>query len=197
VLEFYSHIARFQETVREDREHLAARLPELLALAGRFGPAPLAAEAAKVQPAPAAEAFFEKALLQPWAERLPLPEEPWQGRLCPRCGSKPVVGVLRPEGHGAKRTLVCSLCSLEWPFPRIECPACGERSAGELAVYTAERFEAARVEACGKCRVYLLCADLTRSALAVPQVDELAMIPLDLWAREQGYVKLQTNMFGM
>jgi formate dehydrogenase maturation protein FdhE len=28
-------------------------------------------------------------------------------------------------------------------------------------------------------------------------VDELASIPLDLWAQEHGYAKLHPNMFGM
>ncbi|MSV27268.1 MAG: formate dehydrogenase accessory protein FdhE [Bryobacterales bacterium] len=215
VLEFYIRIAQFQSTVREDFDHLADRMPELLSVVESFGPAPLAVAVAEVRArgnahwrsiltaaGTPAETFLANALLQPYMERLD-----WVGqavspagssaRLCPRCGSRPGVGVLRPEGHGAKRTLLCSLCSLEWQFPRIECPACGEQSAKGLAIYTAEQFEAVRVEACEKCRIYLTCVDLTRNALAVPQVDELAMIPLDLWAREQGYVKLQTNLFGL
>jgi formate dehydrogenase maturation protein FdhE len=28
-------------------------------------------------------------------------------------------------------------------------------------------------------------------------VDELASAPLDLWAREHGYAKLQTNLLGL
>jgi len=30
--------------------------------------------------------------------------------------------------------------------------------------------------------------------LADPVVDEIASIPLDLWARERGYAKLQANL---
>jgi len=37
---------------------------------------------------------------------------------------------------------------------------------------------------------------LTRTGLAIPVVDELATIPLDLWAREHGYQKLQMNLLG-
>jgi formate dehydrogenase maturation protein FdhE len=33
--------------------------------------------------------------------------------------------------------------------------------------------------------------------LAVPVVDELASVPLDIWAEEQGYTKLQPNLLGM
>ena len=32
---------------------------------------------------------------------------------------------------------------------------------------------------------------------AVPEVDELASVVLDLWAAEHGYTKLQPNLFGM
>ncbi len=216
VLEFYIRIAQFQRAVREDFDHLAERMPELLSVVESFGPPPLAAASAEVrergrppwtnllaafwntrEAGTAVETFLAKTLLQPYSERLDFPAGVYHGRLCPRCRSKPVVGVLRPEGHGAKRTLLCSLCSLEWQFPRIECPACGEQSAEGLSIYTAEQFEAVRVEACEKCRIYLTCVDLTRNGLAVPQVDELAMIPLDLWAREQGYVKLQSNFLGL
>ena len=32
--------------------------------------------------------------------------------------------------------------------------------------------------------------------LAIPEVDELAAIPLTLWADERGYAKLSRNIFG-
>ena len=36
--------------------------------------------------------------------------------------------------------------------------------------------------------------DLTKNGLAIPCVDELACVPLDLWAEEAGYEKLQRNL---
>jgi formate dehydrogenase maturation protein FdhE len=39
--------------------------------------------------------------------------------------------------------------------------------------------------------------DLTKNGRAEPLVDELASAPLDLWAREHGYAKLQSNLLGM
>ena len=54
-----------------------------------------------------------------------------------------------------------------------------------------------RVEACGACGVYMKAIDLTMDGRAVPEVDELASVVLDLWAAENGYTKLQTNLFGM
>jgi hypothetical protein len=46
------------------------------------------------------------------------------------------------------------------------------------------------------CHTYLKSIDLTKTGLAVAVVDELATIPLDLWAREHGYEKLQINLLG-
>ena len=116
--------------------------------------------------------------------------------LCPYCGEKPVAAVLRPEGDGGKRFLLCSLCSTEWEFRRLLCPECGEEDKEKLPVYTAEEFPHVRVEACDTCRVYMKAIDLTKNGLAVPEVDELASIALDLWAREKGYTKLQMNALG-
>jgi formate dehydrogenase maturation protein FdhE len=38
---------------------------------------------------------------------------------------------------------------------------------------------------------------LTKNGRAVPLVDELATIPLNLWAREHHYVKVQANILGI
>lgn len=51
-----------------------------------------------------------------------------------------------------------------------------------------------RVECCGSGRCYIKTVDLTRSGLTEPVVDEIASIPLDLWAQEQVYAKLQLNL---
>jgi FdhE protein len=116
---------------------------------------------------------------------------------CPVCGSKPQVGALRPEGDGAKRSLICGLCQAEWDYRRIVCPACGEEDVSKLAIYTAKEFNHVRVEACDGCRSYLKTVDLTKDGHAVPVVDELAAIPLDLWAAEHSYQKLRTNLLGL
>ena len=77
------------------------------------------------------------------------------------------------------------------------CAACGEQTVEKLAVYTAEQFRHVRVEACDTCRYYIKTVDLTKHGLAVPVVDELATVPLDLWAAEQGYTKLQPNVLAL
>lgn len=113
---------------------------------------------------------------------------------CPICGGAPVVGVLREDADGARRSLVCSLCFTEWPFLRSVCPGCDERRFDVLPVYTADEFPHVRVEACDTCHRYVKCVDLTKNAIAVPVVDDLASVPLDLWARTSGYTRLQPNV---
>ena len=115
---------------------------------------------------------------------------------CPLCGGKPIVGVLRSEGDGAKKSLICMLCAHEWAFRRIYCPACGEEREPQMAYYSAPEIAHVRVDVCDTCHTYLKSIDLTKTGLAVPVVDELATIPLDLWAREHGYEKLQINLLG-
>jgi len=115
---------------------------------------------------------------------------------CPVCGSRPIVGVLRSEGDGAKKSLICMLCAHEWTFRRIYCPACGEEREPQMAFYSAPEIAHVRVDVCDTCHAYLKSIDLTKTGLAIPVVDELATIPLDLWAREHGYEKLQINLLG-
>ena len=107
------------------------------------------------------------------------------------------MAILRPEGDGGKRSLLCSLCYTEWEFRRLVCPRCGEEDHQKLPVYTAGPFPHIRIDACDTCRTYLKSIDLTRNGLAVPEVDELAALPLDLWAAENNYTKLQPNLFGL
>ncbi len=139
--------------------------------------------------------------LQPCAEwqagRGDSPPRETTPEVCPVCSAKPVAGILRQEGDGAKRSLLCAWCATEWPIGRIVCPACGEEAVEKLAVYTASQFPHVRVEACDTCRFYIKTVDLTKNGNAVPLVDELATIPLNLWAQERQYVKLRANLLGI
>ena len=147
------------------------------------------------------EGFFARALLQPYAEflaaRTARSWPSYEKSICPFCGHKPQMGVLRAEGYGARRSLVCSLCLTEWPSRRILCPACGEQHSDGLSVYTAGQFEHVRVDACETCHTYMKTIDLTKDGLAIPLVDELATTPLDLWANQRGYRKLKFNLLGL
>lgn len=143
--------------------------------------------------------FFARAALQPCAEAAaatPAPPQVLTRNTCPRCGARPLLGMLRPEGDGGKRFLLCSFCLQEWEFRRILCPTCGEENEQKLPVYIAEQFPHLRVEACETCKLYLRTVDLTKDGHAVPIVDDLAAIPLTLWAAEHGYSRLQPNLLG-
>jgi FdhE protein len=219
LLRFYAEIARFQKSVYDalgsaatdevDTTALIPHFPRLLSLVKRIGPSTLAEAAGEVGPLQdlligsqdsAFDDFFRRALLQPYMEYKagcsgPLPAN--SGSACPFCGERPQVGVLRQEGDGGKRSLICSLCSTEWEFRRIVCPGCGEEAVDKLPVYTAAEFDYVRVEACDSCHSYIKSVDLTKNGLASPVVDELATLPLTVWAEGNGYTKLQLNLLGM
>ena len=143
--------------------------------------------------------FFSLVLLQPYAEYLAsrgdVQVQP-ESRTCPFCGSLPVAGVLRGEGDGGKRWLLCSVCATEWPFRRVLCWNCHEEDKDNLAIYSAPAFPAVRVDACDRCHTYLKSIDLTKDGHAIPMVDEIATVALDIWADEHGYVKMQENLLG-
>lgn len=148
-----------------------------------------------------AQGLLAQAFLQPYAEllrsRASLRPHSQTYALCPFCHRKPSFGVLRQMGDGAARSLVCSFCLAEWEYRRLVCPGCGEENDKKLAVFTASDFDYIRVEGCEACKTYIKSVDLTKNGHAEPLVDELASAPLDLWAREQGYAKLQPNLLGM
>jgi FdhE protein len=145
-------------------------------------------------------AFFAQALLQPYAEFLAGKagsSTDGSPPVRPFCGSKPQVAVLRPEGDGGKRSLVCALCSTEWIFRRVLCPNCGEENKDHLPIFAAPEFDYVRIDACDTCRTYIKSIDLTKNGNAIPMVDELATLSLNLWAQENNYHKLRPNLFGV
>ena len=215
----------FTATTREPLE-LTVLLPHFrgfLSVVDQHAPAPLAASARQValldsdswiasleaywqnagkldQQIGAFAQFLSRAFLQPYAEffaaHVQQPPVVMPPKLCPLCGSRPLLGVLHPEGDGGKRFLVCSFCSQEWEFRRILCPTCGEEAENKLPIYIAEQMKHLRVEACDTCKFYLPAVDLTKDGHAIPLVDDLAAIPLSLWAHEHGYSRLQPNLLG-
>jgi formate dehydrogenase accessory protein FdhE len=203
-------------------KEVVASFPEFLALIEQHAPEQLARYARDIRetpdPArtellndfwsgtPASESapltdFPMRAFLQPYAEfvrrRSGLQWEHHTHSVCPFCGRKPCVGVLRQQGDGGSRSLICSFCLAEWQFRRILCPACGEENHANLPVFTANEMDYVRVECCDTCKSYVKTVDLTKNGLADPVVDEIAAIPLDLWAQERGYSKLQSNLLQM
>jgi len=58
------------------------------------------------------------------------------------------------------------------------------------------RFPHLRIEACATCERYVIDVDLGRDREAVPDVDELAALPLDLFAADCGLTKITPNIMG-
>ena len=191
MLRFYREIAAFQGSERPD-------LPSLLDLVRRKGPPALQEAALHLTGQHPLYGFFARVLDQPrfeqQARQSPVDTHTVQPD-CPFCFEKPLLAILRPEGEGGRRTLLCGRCFTEWEFRRLLCPHCGEEDRDKLPVYAAPEFPHIRVEACDTCRCYIKAVDLTRDGNAVPEVDEIAALPLDLWATQQGYEKLALNLF--
>ncbi len=150
---------------------------------------------------PSAVEFCPRAFLQPVAEGLAgrAGEAPdWTAATCPWCGWPAGVGVLVDEqAVKGRRRLVCSLCSRSWPHRRSACVRCGETDAGKLVYDVSDSLPHIRIEECRTCRGYLKAVDLRVDGTAVPVVDELAAVELDLWARDEGLEKIQRNVLGL
>ncbi len=206
-------------------EALSLFLPPLLELALREGPPDLSRHAEELRGEPREEwlsrlvacrngtldardaglGFFPMAVLQPYLFFLSGREgrdarpEAADLRFCPFCGSAPIVSVHREDRQAdtVRRTLVCSLCSTEWEFPRVLCPRCREERADRLPRFTAAEIPWIQIEACDSCGRYLKTVDLAKNSNAEPVVDELASTPLDVLARERGYEKIAPNLAGL
>jgi FdhE protein len=69
-------------------------------------------------------------------------------------------------------------------------------AAARAAPATDAQFPHLRVDGCETCSHYVLTIDLDRDGRAVPIVDEIAALPLDLYAKERGMSKLVPNLMG-
>ena len=151
--------------------------------------------------------FFAKALLQPYARWLaetrtpPVDRELAGGeRTCPFCGGRPQLSFLQAREsttESGNRDLLCATCLSSWEFRRVVCASCGEERPNKLGYFHSPEFDHIRIEACDTCKHYLKGIDLTRLGFAVPLVDEIYSAPLDLWAREHGYTKIELNLVGI
>ncbi len=162
---------------------------------------------------PPVETYLARACASPVLEALPggdslaptptLPRE--RGResarqVCPMCGGLPQLSYFAISGEAlvsGPRYLLCSRCGHNWIFSRMTCAACGEATGAKLPIFQEpERFPHVRVDGCQSCHRYLLTFDLRRDPRVVPVVDELAALPLDLYAIDQGLTKITPNMLG-
>ena len=151
-------------------------------------------------------------------------EGPRDARHCPDCGGPPQLSFFAAASDDlatGPRNLLCARCGATWSYARMTCAGCGESGSSKLSIFSEHGtmsgdrgsvvrglpgppaadpqrafFPHMRIEACESCRRYLLNIDVAADPNAVPVVDEIAAIPLDLYAREQGFSKITTNLMG-
>jgi FdhE protein len=192
-----------EKVARHGPESLAAEAQSLLTAE----PDSLAHELLDYWRSPSDTQFFAKAIMQPYTHWLsetrirPVGRELAGGeRTCPFCGGQPQLSFLQSKESGAEsgnRDLLCSTCLVSWEFRRVVCANCGEERPAKLGYFHSPEFDHVRIEACDSCQHYIKGIDLTRLGLAVPLVDEIYAAPLDLWAREHGYTKIELNLVGI
>lgn len=203
-----------------DMDVIQSSMSGLLERVARSGPEALAGEAQALLDSesnvmiqellnywrsPSDTQFFAKSVIQPYARWLTETSITLAGRelaggerTCPFCGGRPQVSFLQSrEAESGNRDLLCSTCLSTWEFRRVVCANCGEERPAKLGYFHSPEFDHIRIEACDSCKHYIKGIDLTRFGLAAPLVDELYAAPLDLWAREHGYTKIELNLVGI
>lgn len=206
--------------LEQDLPIIRVMMPRLLVAVESSGPAALAEEAKNLLQtseaeiddmileywlAPSGEQFFAKAFLQPYVRWLaetqvrPIDRTPRTAQNhCPFCAGKPQLTLLQEAGSEAGgRSMLCSTCLMVWPYRRVVCANCDEERPAKLGYFHSPEFEKVRVEACDTCKHYIKGIELTPFGLATPLVDEVAAAPLDLWARDHGYTKIEINLVGL
>lgn len=146
--------------------------------------------------------FFFIAFLNPFYERIAesmdIDKENWLKTKCPVCGFRPHISYIadKDEVEGG-RFLLCVLCGTDWPYNRNRCVNCGNEEDNSMDYYYSEENRAVQLQYCHECGHYTKVIDMRINGLAVPNVDDVATLTLDLWARERGFVRFERNIFGL
>jgi FdhE protein len=150
------------------------------------------------------DAYLARAATAPVLEAVPESAASLRGggpdeRRCPACGGLPQLAIFGETGESLvtpQRRLVCSRCATEWTYPRMTCVSCRETEGSKMPILSDDTIPHLRLDACDSCRSYLVSVDTRREPGAVPLVDEIAALPLDLAAAERGYTKIARNVMG-
>lgn len=138
----------------------------------------------------------------------PHSRELWQHGHCPVCGSAPFMGYLgKKSGKDTSENLldtngqrfhVCSFCRTEYRVKRLQCPFCLEEEQTKLEYFSAAEDPSFQVHVCHSCKGYIKLADFREytNRPIVPALDDLASLPLDIAAQQQGYARLTLSPWG-
>jgi FdhE protein len=206
--------------LQEDLPGLVGASFDLLGFAAEQGPAGLAAAARERRQDSEADLgsrlfafwsaerttepdYLSRAVLRPYLELLArlriAPERSLRVGSCPFCGGAPWIAARRSAdaSDGAARFLGCALCGGEWLVARIRCPSCAEENPERLPAFQSDSYPNVRIEACEACRRYVKSIDLTLDGRAIPEVDDLVSLGMDLWIADQGFRRLEPGLAGI
>jgi FdhE protein len=95
---------------------------------------------------------------------------------------------LKQEGA---RFLVCSSCSYEWRYKRLQCPFCGHEAAkGAKYFYAEKEGKAYRIDVCEECKRYIKAIDTKElGEEVIPIIEDAGTLFLDVLAQKEGYTK--------
>jgi len=112
-------------------------------------------------------------------------QELWRRKACPICAGLADFAFLEKE-QGA-RWLICSRCTMEWLFQRIQCPYCGTQKHQSLA-YRTNSQGLYRLYTCEECHSYVNGIDLRKAGPEVLlPLERILTVDLDRQAKEANY----------
>ncbi len=117
----------------------------------------------------------------------------WDSGLCPACGTPSSSGIIRDEGElqGGRRWLSCPTCRTQWEYARIRCTRCGIRTHTVLEYLYDDADPGHRAHVCSNCHGYALVSfEKDLKIIAVPEVEEVVMVPLEAVAAGRGFTPL-------
>jgi len=156
----------------------------------------------KEKDAPDEERFMFLVFLNPFFSKLSEDTEidrgQWLKSKCPVCGFKPSVSYITDtEDVEGARYLTCVLCHTEWLYNRTQCVRCQNNEDDTLNYYYHTEEPHVMVQACERCNTYIKLIDMRVDGLAVPYLDDVATLSLDLWAKENGFLRFERNLLGL
>ena len=93
----------------------------------------------------------------------------------------------REEGQ---RLLWCDLCDVQWRFPRITCPFCGNSDHEKLGYLQSDELPNYRIDVCEVCHGYLRAKDernLPEGDRVDFTIEDVGTLHLCMAAEKQGY----------
>ncbi|MFN7065460.1 MAG: formate dehydrogenase accessory protein FdhE [Aquificaceae bacterium] len=227
ILNFYQHILQYQKEVYISLENKDISwhknikwFYKLADLCIKYGTLPLSQKAnelkslergqlesriinfLKEKEADDTERFLFISFLKPFYEHIAEQKEVdkvnWFKSRCPVCGFKPSVSYIADaEEVEGGRFLQCVLCSTEWLYNRNRCVNCGNEDDKAIDYYCVGEKGSVQLQVCQKCGYYIKLIDMRLDGFAIPYLEDIASLTLDLWAKEKGFIKFERNVFGL